>query len=283
MILSRRWPFSIVITLLCIPQPGLAAAPPTEVRSGIQRVIGALEAWEGLLNEQFDIVAVSRSAGQDPQKLLLWVHDNTAEVPYQGILRGAEGVLIDRRGNSLDRALLLAEMLRAGNATVRLARATLTPQQAATLDPGQAKMPAFAPVTQELLGRSKEAAADLRRAAGMAQPPRDESAQRQAAARIKQLVKAVDEQSAALLEAVDQRRLLADGADDPAQVKARCDHWWVQVRSADGKWLDCDPSLSNPSPGQSVARAQGTFEIDKLRADLYHTVTITLVIEQRCG
>ena len=47
----------------------------------------------------------------DPQKMLDWVRDNTRLVPYEGSLRGALGVLMDRNGNSLDRSILLARLL----------------------------------------------------------------------------------------------------------------------------------------------------------------------------
>ena len=39
------------------------------------------------------------------------VRSHTVWVPYRGLLRGATGVLMDRRGDSLDRAELLAMRL----------------------------------------------------------------------------------------------------------------------------------------------------------------------------
>src|SRR5579871_2716167 len=49
--------------------------------------------------------------GRDPQILFRWVRRNTFWIPYHGSLRGPTGVLLDRHGNSLDRALLLATLL----------------------------------------------------------------------------------------------------------------------------------------------------------------------------
>ena len=63
--------------------------------------------------------------GKDPEALRRWVVTQTRWVPYRGCLRGAIGVLMDRRGNHLDRSLLLAELLAQSGSEVRLARASL--------------------------------------------------------------------------------------------------------------------------------------------------------------
>ena len=63
--------------------------------------------------------------GKDPEIIRDWVSNNTALVPYRGMLKGAGGVLLDREGNSLDRALLLAKMLEHLGYQVRLGRTIL--------------------------------------------------------------------------------------------------------------------------------------------------------------
>src|SRR5258708_5726834 len=80
----------------------------------------------GLDRQQFDPQAVVEQMGRDPQKLFAWVRDNTQLRPYRGALRGPSGVLMDRFGNSLDRSLLLAEMLHGIGYESRLANATLS-------------------------------------------------------------------------------------------------------------------------------------------------------------
>ena len=62
--------------------------------------------------DTFDPQAIIDKVGKDPNKLFEWVRDNTYWVPYRGMLRGHVGVLMDRVGSSLDRSLLLAELLR---------------------------------------------------------------------------------------------------------------------------------------------------------------------------
>src|SRR5687768_2154209 len=83
--------------------------------------------------DTFDVKAVVASAGRDPVKLFEWVRDRTHWVCYAGALRGPVGVLMDRVGNSLDRSLLLAELLRNAGHKVRLMRAELTAEQAQAL------------------------------------------------------------------------------------------------------------------------------------------------------
>ena len=77
----------------------------------------------------FDLQAVINEVGRDSEKLFTWVRDHTFWVPYRGSLRGPVGVLMDRLGNSLDRALLLAELLRIAGHEVRLAHAELAEDQ----------------------------------------------------------------------------------------------------------------------------------------------------------
>ena len=59
-------------------------------------------------------------------KLFEWVRGSPYWVPYRGSLRGPTGVLMDRLGSSLDRSLLLAELLRTAGHQARLVRAELS-------------------------------------------------------------------------------------------------------------------------------------------------------------
>ena len=75
--------------------------------------------------QRFDPQAIIEQVGRDPEKLCNWTRDNVALLPYRGALRGPTGVLMERAGNSLDRSLLLAELLRSVGYEVRLANARL--------------------------------------------------------------------------------------------------------------------------------------------------------------
>src|SRR5262249_23027762 len=73
--------------------------------------------------------------GRDPAALFRWVQRNTNWIPYRGLLRGATGVLMDREGNSLDRAVLLGTLLTRAGHTVRLAHGDLGRKEAVKLLP----------------------------------------------------------------------------------------------------------------------------------------------------
>src|SRR5438093_2347410 len=112
----------------------LTAEDLKKMADEMERAFKALEAAEKEIpRDTFDPKAIVDKVGGDPVKLFEWVRDNTYWVPYQGCLRGYIGVLMDRLGSNLDRALLLAELLRVAGHEVGLARAQLTDEQAPTL------------------------------------------------------------------------------------------------------------------------------------------------------
>ena len=119
------------------------------VAAGLQEVA---QIHAGLPRDRVDpaaIVATSR----EPAKLLTWVRDNTRSIRYQGSLRGPLGVLLDRSGNSLDRALLLAQLLKLAGHQARVVVGTL---------PSAVNLPlAAAPQAPDVwsTGKAKEAAA----------------------------------------------------------------------------------------------------------------------------
>ncbi|MBM3285179.1 MAG: hypothetical protein FJY81_04840, partial [Candidatus Aminicenantes bacterium] len=100
----------------------------------LENTFAALEdAIQRIPRETFDPEAIVQKAGSDAVKLFEWVRDETSIIPYRGSLRGPVGVLMDRRGNSLDRALLLCELLRLAGYEARLARRHLSEEKAATM------------------------------------------------------------------------------------------------------------------------------------------------------
>src|SRR4051812_438070 len=110
------------------------AFDPKELADEMERFLQIVEKTEKILpRETFDPAAIVAAVGKDPEKLFAWVRNETVLVPYQGALRGERGVLMDRVGNSLDRALLLDKLLRLAGHQTRLAHGTLTREQAADL------------------------------------------------------------------------------------------------------------------------------------------------------
>ena len=198
-----------------------------------------------LPRDRFDPQAVIEAAGREADGLFAWVRDNTAPLPYRGALRGSAGVLMERAGNSLDRSLLLAEILQSAGYEVRLANATLTKEQAQQL-------------LQRILSLPHEPA----------QPTPDTALQQ-----LRERVRARSEQIVTALGG-----LAADSADEQARLAAAvADYWWVQRQQA-GKWIDLDVTgVTPPQPARTVPFvAFGRLPLD---ARDCHEVEFRAVIE----
>ena len=143
-----------------------------ELKGKLEKMFDALEeARKEIPRETFDPKVIIdgqpevgfEGVGKDPIRLFEWVRDNTYVVPYRGVLRDYQGVLMDRVGNSLDRSLLLMRLLSdAGHTKFRLAHAELSDDKAAELlrrarpIPETGAMPLPKPAARRRLGRSFE-------------------------------------------------------------------------------------------------------------------------------
>src|SRR5579871_1410577 len=132
---SKRYGFGFVA-----PGIGLALLatafqiPPARAADLPEKLFDVVAAADSQLpRDTFEPHAIVDKVGNDPKAIFRWVRDNTFLVPYQGALRDDIGVLMDRVGNSLDRALLLASLLKLTGAQVRLAHRPLSSDAAARL------------------------------------------------------------------------------------------------------------------------------------------------------
>ncbi len=235
---------------------------------------------------EFDPAALVESLGNDPQKLFEWVRDRTWWAPYRGLLRGAKGVMLDRVGSNLDRAVLLGDLMRRGGYTVRLAHAQLSETQAREL---LGKLRPIPNQRRSLVG-PKPASSERERAIEAIMPGIGKAMQEQIA-RSKRLseeatalVRSQSEQFYAAVRDVAPRK----AADDRAAIAALQDHWWVE-REQDGKWIAMDVLLPDASIGEALVAASTTSEW-KAAADApsipdldWHTVQIRVVVERYQG
>jgi hypothetical protein len=268
------------------PKP---TTPPTpdQVADKLEKLFPQLEQAERQIpRDTFDMQAVIDKVGKDPQKLFEWVRDNTYFVPYRGLLRGDKGVLMDRLGNSLDRAMLLYAMLRNIGQPVRLARGTLTEAQAQDVLGKVRPFPSF----EERAGSASSTAATdafvkqyadqnhvdvakIRRALDQLTAQQEQ---------VKELVqKRVAVQTAMIAAAVGHPPASALAEERADQVRAVTDHWWVQ-RQNGPTWFDLDPTLPDAQPGKTLTAVQATpapGTYSDLGQDLLHKVQIKVVIE----
>ena len=238
---------------------------------------------EELQKETFDPQAVVDSIGDDPAALYGWGRDTTFFVPYRGALRGPVGVLMDRLGNSLDRSLLLAELLTLAGYEVRFAHATLDQQK---VDGLLAKIrPIAAPDRRQSRSAASSGSPEVKLIEEYAANFQISSAPLNKA--ILELRKESEKFAADASRQVGEqfrklRTIIGDSAadkDDQRLSKTIADHWWVQMEK-DGKWIDLDPTAGDAKLGQAIRAPQETYEVGTLPEEAYCTVDVHLVIER---
>lgn len=253
-----------------------------QVAANLEKIIPAFDrAVKDMPRDSFDPRTLADKLDKDPDAIFYWVRDNTSYVPYRGVLRGPQGVMIDRLGNSLDRALLLAGLLESAGNTVRLARASLPEGEARNLlqKAGLARKEVRVEATAapgssgRLAGLSEQLAVDP---AELRKDEKPFSRMDEEKARI--ALDRTASQSAMLLDLVGKLPSRPPGISD-RDVRSGQDHWWVQ-RLKDGAWEDLDPTAPEAKPGMALAAAEETFEPAKLSRDLFHKIIIRIVIEQ---
>jgi hypothetical protein len=258
---------------------GMAVSVPTiAVLDSSLRALADGE--RGSPRDRWDPEWLARRLGSDPKTLLAWVRIHTGWIPYHGVLRGAPGVLQDRQGNSLDRALLLASLLEHSGHSVRLAHADLGAERARKdlpgLSGGRRANPAaraqpvdesvWRPVVRQVsmqYGLDAEAVAGSL-SAGVASTDG-------ALATLDQRVETQFRRLQRHLEAGEEPRARVDSA-----VSALRDHWWVQRFDGD-RWIDLDPlGWATDSTGLTASE---TVDARSLPDSMYHRVAVRLITE----
>lgn len=224
--------------------PALPTLSNQELLGGASRVVGSLRA------EDWDVAALATSLGPDPNAAFTFVRDATAFDPYAGVLRGAEGTLAARAGNSWDRALLLAALLSKTGVTTRMAFTTLEPSTAAGLIERARLRPARTSPQVVSAGLLSDIAGPVG-----ARARRDEAALRLALG----------------------DRVASLGMDEVQQARRDVlSHAWVQYLK-DGAWVDLDPTRPDAKPGDVLAPAAATAAA--VPNDRYHVVVIRVVAQ----
>ncbi len=243
-------------------------------------------AQEHLPRDRYDPASIIKLAGTEPEKIFVWLRDSTVWVPYRGSLRGVSGVLMDRTGNSLDRALLLSDLLQRAGHKVRLARATLTKAQADKVCAGfrahgndeyteLLNAPPVIPETNDgdetggFTPVSGKPAIDVSEIKEVKEQLLKEYERQH-----EQALHRIEEQKSAVLDAVGGTEAFPGTADTDAML----DHWWVQCM-IDDTWVDLDPMLPGAQPGQAIAEADSTLPVEDLPDEMLHTVNVRIVIE----
>lgn len=250
----------------------------------LENTFAALEdTIQRIPRETFDPEAVLHEAGSDPVKLFEWVRDRTFLIPYQGSLRGPSGLLMDRRGNSLDRALLLCELLRLAGHEARLARRRLSEEEAATILKRAASRPPGEGLSlQQPTLRDKEDRIafyvqnhELDRQHIIDTITKSEQKLENTARQIKSEHKELVTDIFSILN----KSLKQGRGGESTRTDDLRDHWWVQWAKAD-EWANLDPALPDATPGKIFGEPEETLDPESLEESLFHTIRIQAVAEQ---
>ena len=194
--------------------------------------------------------------GKDEKRIFEFVRDQVGYEVYEGALRGPRGTLLARNGNSIDRAALLASLLKAAGQTVRFARGSLSTAEAVTLvDSMWAR-------EQSALTRGPEPKPEIK-------------------AEVENLPKAIGGNYNLIWDTLKGAKFAAVGHDFASThetlIAVARNHFWVQSQK-EGQWIDLDPSFSDAVPGKAYASYAANLE--ELPESLFHHVTVRVRIEE---
>lgn len=234
--------------------------------------------------DTFDPQAIVDKVGKDPVALFEWVRDNTYLVPYRGTLRGPIGVLMDRLGNSLDRALLLHKLLSIAGHEARLARGKLSDAQVeSVLDEarsihGVGTFPlreGSVKTIRALITKYSEQydldPAELQRVIYKLRLTQQHISE--------ELAQRVEEQTTAILRLIGEKNIDIRKAERVTAIDALKDHWWVERRGTPG-WMQLDPSLRKARAGEPLGKRGSVLQPNEIGEELQHRVTIRVKVER---
>lgn len=238
---------------------------------------GAAELAEALDRTQFDIEALSfELAVEDPEAIAARVDALVATQIYRGALRGAEGTLRAGAGNSLDQALLLHRLLIDAGQEARIARATLSEEEAKRLV--AASGPAVRPPALADVDAGRAAIARMEETTGIpgflaplsdflegrATPPAGQNVIQEETDRI------VNALGSSMPDGSALNALLLDEAKD---------YFWVQARLFGGDpWQDLHVAYT-----PQIAPSAESFVSADIPEDLLHILRFKFELEFRDG
>jgi hypothetical protein len=237
----------------------------------VQSRVTRLQAMLGRLPASLTDIKALAASLPTPQAAFEFVRDQIALEPYPGNLKTPLAALVTRGGNTLDRALLLAEILRAHGIAVRIAHGRLSPERARQL-------------LQQIATRPEGAARMLDSVGGGWQSPelsphqrdRGEMAVSRNKAAGAAVVDAVSRTSASLATAVPAARAAALSAATTRQLQALAEHFWVKA-SINNATVDLDPSDAAAVFGQALATVSKAFDPSGIEPALFQRIRFRLV------
>ena len=260
-----------------------AAAPPsnathaggtTHASDAIAPETGPLFVPKGSGDVPAEVAAAAATIPKDPQHALAAVA-GLADDLYPGALAGSVGALRSGSANSVDKALLLRDLVRAGNPTIEtaFARCTLSVSDADAL------------IAQVRAGRAPHPKIVMQAADSAASATGDSAAratlQRWARA-WKALVVQTQGEGKKLAGQLQTAGLtLPTGQPAPDRLRAlAAQHVWVRA-NVNGSWIDLDPTIDPAVSGKTRCASQA--QTTALPDDLYDVLGVRIAVEELAG
>jgi hypothetical protein len=221
---------------------------------------------------------------ENPEELFVWIRDNTYFVPYQGVLRGSNGVLMDKLGNSLDRSILLYEALIEAGFETRLAHVRLSREQAEELLENSKLIPQdfFAPIDSDFNESDREFLDECSAKYGVDKEYLEEAVKKKELdiRQIHQRLNSVVNREYNQISQWMRKYRIKPNSDSLNTITQSIeDHWWVQYLD-ESEWKNLDLSMPKANPGDAFAEPGETYQLEEIDEDLYHMITLKIVIEQ---
>lgn len=269
----------VLLIALFSTLPALAQdAPPQLEYARLATAVDRLEAQLASLRGQIDQTRLDPEElvfelGFDPDEIIAFVRDEIVFHPYEGLLRGMRGTLMNRAGNSLDQALLLAFMLKSAGSDARIVRGEID----ADAISGLLARTAAAPPPEDLSGMAAAISSEFGPEALEALQSADDIdwAESELAARSRQT-------AATLLKNLKSAELrIAESAPlDEALLASLRQYFWVEYRTGPGDpWLAAHPAFAEAVP--EVAALE--YMADQVDEKYQHTLTFSAWIRSRVG
>ena len=201
------------------------------------------------------VAAKQAELGTDPRALFEYVRDDIRLDSYKGALRGARGTLFAQAGNSLDKSILLHQLLESAGVDCRYARGMVDRSRADELRAAMLRASAAPSANAPLVDPQAKGALD--------------AIFENTTSHYRTIMAAL---GSAAVDLPDRRPAI-----DQELSAELADHFWLQCR-IDDAWIDLDPSFPEAQVGRSLVSANETFEA--LPEHLFHRVRIGIDVER---
>jgi len=285
-IMRRKTLSAILMVTIAFPYYAGAATNPSvgyqtdaanllSIDTKLEKMIREIEEARSFVDRsQFELEALLDKLDYNPMKIKQFVKEQIAFEQYPGLLRGAQGTLMGRAGNSLDQSVLLAALLKDAGLEAEIVRSKLSQNQAHTLVEQMLKhVPSRLPpgdldAIATVLGGNDPSISDI-----SATPPPPSTAE-----------ESTQEVARFLLDTVKaQGQIIGSPDSKMAMIEEARDYFWVRHRDGPSSvWAAAHPAFGNSDLESPQPEAVTTYR-GSIPDELQHRFRIEVFLEQKFG